>query len=265
MKFFPDLISAFWISLLTYSSTVSAQKIPNIQESSQQLPLTIKIDGKLNEWGNLLAAYNKATRIEYILASDDKNLYLAVRSKDKSTTAKIMAGGITLTINPAGKNNLNEAPAITFPLSNSAYYLDKSSNTVRANFKILLDSTSIRNSILTLTDLKVLKLKGVTDSVISLYNEYGIKAKLAYANQILVSELVIPLHVLGLSNMSQQAFAYNIRLNGVHQPILPGAPPPPPVTPPAGRAPGSAMFISTEISMPTSFWGRYTLQKAQVQ
>ena len=98
----------------------NAQKQPNVQKESQMLPAETNIDGKLNEWPETLNAYNKATRMEYVLANNDDDLYLAIRSKDVGTTAKILAGGVTLNISPSGKKN-DDGPSITFPLTNSGY------------------------------------------------------------------------------------------------------------------------------------------------
>ena len=85
------------------NSSAQAQKITNVQETAVWVPGNIKVDGKLNEWGDNLQALNKATQVYYTLANDDKNLYLAIRSANQNSANKIVAGGLNLTINAAGK------------------------------------------------------------------------------------------------------------------------------------------------------------------
>jgi len=243
-------------TILTCS--VNAQKLPNTQETSQWLSSTAKVDGKLSEWPGSLQAYNKATLVEYTLANDNKTLYLAIRSKDKTATAKILAGGISLILNSSGKIKGSE---ITFPATKSTYSYVKTGWPVKT-FNILTDSTAIRNEIQQLKEIKVLGLKGITDSLLSIYNEYGIESKLSYTNETLVCELAIPLSLIGLSQKTPAELTYSIKLNGVPVPPRPANIPMPQQLPPPvviQRGGGD----ETEIQFGTYLNGKYSLAKKE--
>lgn len=250
------------ISILTGSFITTAQKLPNIQGKSQWLPSTVKIDGKLTEWNDMLEAGNRATAIEYTLANDDKNLYLAIRSQDKGATAKIMAGGVTFMINAPGKS-VNEVSVITFPVTEPGYKWSNSDKNWYQSYKILTDSADIQNEIAKFRDIKVFGLKGVWDTLLSVYNEQNIKNKLTFTNGVFTSELVIPFELIGLSPSTSAAFAYTIRLNGVTPPIRPGAPPPPVIVPNPNASPAvnERIIINNQIRSPTDLSGKYTLAK----
>ncbi len=247
------------LSLLFFSVAIGyTQKLPNVQSVSRLLPTKVSIDGKLMEWQDVLTAYNKATRMEYVLANDADNLYLAIRSKDVGTTAKILAGGVTLNINTSGKK-VATGPSITYPLTSSDYTVSPTGS-VEANFSVLKDSLAITKAIKEFKLIKVNNLYGVQDSVLSIYNEVSIKTQTGYNNGTLVCEIMIPKKLLGLVDLSIP-FTYQIKLGGVVVPSLPGVPPPPPTAPNPNRAPTSNANIMAEIREPTYLWGEYTLAK----
>lgn len=245
------LLSFGWIS------TVNAQKVPNIQERSQWLPSTSKIDGKLSEWNDLLKAYNKATLIEYTIANDDKNLYLAIRSKDKTTTAKILAGGIDFILNTSATN----ASTITFPLTPPTWIYSVKTGFAEKNYKVLSDSISIQNDIAEMKEIKVLKLAGVSDSILSIYNKYGVKSKLTYSNGALICELLIPLDRFELPKQKTGQFTYKVRVNGVPVPARPAGIPIPTTFAPPMIIPPNSGVQELEMRYVTDFEGKYTLVK----
>jgi hypothetical protein len=240
-----------------FFANAQAQKLPNVQEVSLQAPANIKIDGKAQEWGDF-KAYNKATSIAYTLADDADNLYLAIRSKDVTATAKIMAGGVTFSINTAGKK-VADGPALTYPVTNSGYQLG-AGGSVHSNFKLMLDSADIAAAIKQLKVLKVLNFTGVQDTVLSIYNEQAIQTTMLYQNGALICEIAIPKKHIGLAGFLKP-FAYQVKLNGVPNPQIPGAVPPPPLTLNSSRPATHPLNIQVAISSPTYFWGEYTLSK----
>lgn len=131
MKMIKSTIVALSISVSTATS-LNAQKLPNKQEISLEAPANVKIDGKMNEWGDKLQAYNKATLIYYTMANDADNLYLVVRIKDPGVINKAISGAITLTVNPADKKSDEKCPAVSFPLLNFA-----STTAIRTNASLL--------------------------------------------------------------------------------------------------------------------------------
>ncbi|GAB2978977.1 hypothetical protein GCM10027049_13290 [Mucilaginibacter puniceus] len=229
-----------------------AQKLPNVQTESQLLPTTFNIDGKLNEWQNRLKANNNATSIEYVLADDADNLYLATRATDLATINKILVGGIKFGINTAGKKAVI-GPSITFPFTTSAW------DGTKANFKILTDTPLIIAAIKQLKFIKTNNVIGLQDSVLAIYNDVGILTSMRYHNNALIYEMLVPKKLLGLVGASK-AFAYQVTLNGYKQSDKSGSSSLPTI-PPAGRSASHPIYILTQLGVTTDFWGEYTLAK----
>jgi len=213
------------ISLLVTSAclTVQAQK-KDVQPTNLKAPEGIKIDGKLTEWGDDMQAYNKATKLAYTIANDDKNLYLVVRCKDNINTSKILGGGITLLINTADKKKEKDAFEVTFPMVSRANLrgLMRGKQGFGSNKTLTqaqIDSTSRANhkaALPLMKEIGVLGFKDITDSTISIYNEYGIKAAAGFdAEDAYVAEVSIPLKLLSISTEDAKEFAYNIKVNGI--------------------------------------------------
>jgi hypothetical protein len=207
--------------ITVFSYSAKAQKLNNVQEGSVSAPADVKADGKLKEWTNPLQAYNKTTQLHYTLANDGQNLYLAVQSTDQTNNRKIIAGGISFTINTEGKKKDKGAFLITFPVV--------SQSAMRGQFRRRggaggqqggLDSAAIvamrKQIIASAKEITVSGFAAITDSVISIYNEYGIKAAIDYDTKgNLVYELALPLKLLNISVDDPKEFAYNIKVNGI--------------------------------------------------
>src|SRR6187402_767905 len=186
MKLLSTLTKVVIVLLFTAAATnLQAQKINNIQEGSVWAPANAKMDARLNEWGNL-QAFNKTIGLNYTIANDDKNLYLVIKATDPAITSKITAGGINLTINTEGKKSEKEAYIISFPLVDA--------NSLRSQMSqfrpkpgaapMEMDSTTLANmrkqAVKTFKEIKLIGFKDIADSVVSIYNEYGIKAAADY-------------------------------------------------------------------------------------
>jgi hypothetical protein len=205
------------------SFTTIAQKLPKIQTKSLRAPNDIKIDGKSSEWNNKFQAYNSNTGIFYTIANNDDMLFLIIQATDALIIRKIIAGNITFTINTTGKINSNGV-AISYPVLHK-------NNWPNINLKdkpiVNKDSTInsrqvdsfmyVINKRLT-GKAKEIKVKGVLsigDTLISVYNEYGIKAASLFDDKIAYTyELAIPLKYIDLPASTEQKFSYNIKLNG---------------------------------------------------
>jgi hypothetical protein len=175
-----------------------AQKIAEVKQINHWLSC-VKIDGKHTEWPQPLSAFNKTMHCRYSLANDDKNLYLAIKS---DRTGKIMSGGITFIVNKT---------EITFPYNKKR---DRRLIANRGPFK-----PSETQVIKDFKEIHVKGIPGIKDSLISLYNQQGIKVMInEYADKADVKwydyELCIPLKYLPLSSASQ-SFLYVIRFNGI--------------------------------------------------
>jgi len=298
MNNYKRLNNAFLIVLVAIVHfTVNAQKLPNVQQNSLRAPDNIKIDARLNEWGDTFKAYNTTTDVFYTIANDDKNLYLVIKSADQMNNNKIMAGGINFTVNTAGKKNEKGAYTIVFPLIDMAGFRGQTRQVtvMRApgggdNIRMdigsgggppgQLDSAAIaarRKKAISM--VKEIKLLGFTadipDTVISIFNEYSIKAALDYdAKGNLVYEMAIPLKYLHLSTDNPSEFAYNIKINGLN---LSAMMPPGATIMVAGPGGGDGGGMRGGVGMdmagggppgpmqamisPTDFWSKYMLAK----
>ena len=285
------------ILLLIISVMAGAQKLPKVQTVTLRIPANTMIDGKATEWNNQFQAYNSNTGVFYTIANDDKNLYLVIKSADQMNNNKIMAGGINFTVNTAGKKNEKGAYTIVFPLIDMAGFRGQTRQVtvMRApgggdNIRMdigsgggppgQLDSAAIaarRKKAISM--VKEIKLLGFTadipDTVISIFNEYSIKAALDYdAKGNLVYEMAIPLKYLHLSTDNPSEFAYNIKINGLN---LSAMMPPGATIMVAGPGGGDGGGMRGGVGMdmagggppgpmqamgsPTDFWGKYTLAK----
>ncbi|QJD96134.1 hypothetical protein HH214_09735 [Mucilaginibacter robiniae] len=264
----------------------------SVQEGNVWAPSSVKIDAKLTEWNNSLQANNKTTNLYYTIANDDKNLYLAVKSTDPSNNTKIVSGGITFTINTSGKKKEKDAFAVTFPVVNRSSMgnsfrqrggmggdMQRPDSAAMANMRTQLLATA-----------KEITLKGFTDipdSIVSIYNEYGIKAAVGYDNNgNFIYELALPLNHLGLSVGSAKELAYNIKVNGMQFGQRDGnegnnSPDRAErgnggnrsnrgsgfggreISISAGRMNGRGGMSMQDMMSPTDFWGKYTLAKTK--
>ncbi|RZK50348.1 MAG: hypothetical protein EOO99_01515 [Pedobacter sp.] len=108
------------MSLLTlfivYTISAFGQKLPEVQNKSVFLNHLVKIDGKDNEWNGTYEAENSHAVIQYKMAHDAKNLYIVIKSINKSNIQKIIRNGISISINKEGKRNLKDVYAISYPI-----------------------------------------------------------------------------------------------------------------------------------------------------
>lgn len=271
------------------------QKLPDIQTTNLKSPTSIKVDGKLMEWNDTFAAENKRTEIFYSVANDEKNLYLVLKSGSSSNTNKILAGGITFSVNTQGKKKEKESFNVTYPLIKRAPgggrqgqnrqagqggqggFQNRTQQTPQQR-----DSAALVNrkeQLSTVKEIKVGGFKTIADTLVSIYNEYGIKAVGAFdAKGTYVYELAIPLSLLELSINDKKEFVYQIKVNGLSAMSFGGG------GGNAGRGnggnfggngggggnfgggarPGGGGFggganSTTDMMSPTDFWGKYTL------
>src|SRR5476651_1808925 len=224
-------------TLLIAGISLSASAQKNIQEGSVRAPAGIKVDGKLTEWNDSFQATNKVTLLTYTLSNDDNNLYLAIKSTDQTNSTKITAGGISFTINTADKKKEQDAFALVFPVISrdamGGMFGQRGAGGGQGGGqggppgggggqggRPVMDSATLAlrrtQTVAAAKEIKLIGFKDIPDSVISIYNDYGIKAALGYdAKGNLMYELSIPLKTLGLSTDNAKEFAYNLKVNGI--------------------------------------------------
>src|ERR1700742_2449068 len=89
-----------------------------VQNKLQPPPANITIDGDPKEWGDSLPYYNKDKQINYALANDQDNIYMAIRINDRSQQIRVLRAGLTISIDPHGKKK--ETFSITFPVGDQS-------------------------------------------------------------------------------------------------------------------------------------------------
>ena len=256
-------------------SSTYAQKSVDIT-GGVKAPAGVKIDGKHTEWGTL-PVYNKSTTLRYTLANDASNLYLAITTTDQNNINKLLGGGLTLTINKEGKKKEKDAAVITYPVITAGGSRARMGGRSRQGEAV--DTAALvasrKQAVAGMKELSVTGIREITDTLVSIYNTYGIKTAISFnAQGSLFYELAVPLKLLELNAGTATELAYNLKLNGIQMNFgnregggnRPGG---------AGGggfgggnggggfgtgggAGGGAMM---DLMTPTDFWGKYKLAK----
>ncbi|MBS1526909.1 MAG: hypothetical protein JST19_14740 [Bacteroidetes bacterium] len=204
---------AFMVQVITI-----AAQAQNKTAQLQPPPQNITIDGDLKEWGDSLRYYNADNKINFSLANDKDNLYMAVRINDYTEQARIINAGLTFSIDTRGKKK--ESFSVTYPLGG-----DKSLMRVglkRAGDGGLTPEDQSELEQAKLTTLRQMKVKGFKDiegDLITTSNTYGIKADFDFDKDgYLVYELAIPLKFFPAGDLAKNEWAFNFKINGISQP-----------------------------------------------
>ncbi|MGB4774659.1 MAG: hypothetical protein WBP45_05780 [Daejeonella sp.] len=230
---------------------------------------SIEVNGKINEWNDSLVLYNPATKLNYIIANDDQNIYLAIKSTDKPDLRRILAGGISFNINTEGKKK--PGYKVTFPIIDRKSRQDqKPKNTDEelspAEIKAERDLMLSR-----LNEIGVAGFKELIDGSISVKNTYGIKATVSFDDHDdFIYELAVPLYLLTIKTTDDLVLSCNIKINGI---ILPKIAPEQRQGNMAGmqgrqsggglfnRNPAMDGFEKDKLFTSTEFWLKYKLAK----
>jgi hypothetical protein len=261
---------------LLFTIPVSAQQNTDIS-AGIKAPAIVKVDGKLTEWG-ALPAYNKSTTLRYTLANDAKNLYLAINCTDQANINKLLGGGLTFTINTDGKKKEKDAAVIVYPMPGRGGMRGFRMGGNRGGQGATAPDTAAivaahKQSAAAAKELSITGVKEITDTLVSIYNTYGIKTGITFdAKGNMFYELAIPLNLLQLSAGKATELAYNLKLNGIQfggnnrEEIRIGG---------GGNRPGGGGGFGSgngggnfggggafmEMMTPTDFWGKYKLAK----
>jgi hypothetical protein len=195
-----------------------AQKLPNVQKINVLVPKGIEIDGKPAEWKNF-KAYNNAIECFYTISNDDQNLYLVIHATNHSIIHKIVAGGITFTLNRAKIKNDSSQFTITYPYIPPKIDVGGTSYTLRSNeFLTEIQLKELNQKVSgSVKEIPIKGLNVITDNSISIYNDLGIKAAgLIDLNKTYTSEIAIPLKYLASIFNHNGSFDYQIQVNGLN-------------------------------------------------
>ena len=213
------------LAFLLFAITTNAQNLPNKQDLSLLAPGNIKVDGRAAEWGGQFAAYNKSMKIFYTVSNSNDNLFLTVQVTDLEMTQKIMANGLTFTVNGSTKKNDKQHVAITFPcFKKFDDYQNINSNLAYNPTNFLTDPVAIKkvtdslvyamnNQIITRSgEFSVTGISMAKDTTISIDNKSGVKAIGLFENKNTYTfEVAIPVKYLGAN---PDKLSYNIKING---------------------------------------------------
>lgn len=201
--------------LFIFNSSAQSKTSAN---TLQPAPANLKIDGSLKEWGDSLRYYNADQKINYTLASDKNNLYLAIRLNDRADQIRLLNAGLTLGINTKGKKS--SAYTITFPApdpnapAHEALLLGHKADgsAITADDRDDLVSAKLSR----LRYIKLTGFKDVENDMITTTNNYGFKTDIDYdADGFLVYEAAIPLKFFGDYKADKDAWVFNFKLNAL--------------------------------------------------
>lgn len=224
------LLSASCLNVFAQDNSGN-KKLKDVQAVNLVAPEKAKVDGNLIEWSDNFQAYNKSTKLFYTLSNDDKYLYLVVKSTDAANNTKIVAGGITLTINTDGKKKEEDGYSVTFPVPVRQVRGQRGAGGFGGGpggggfagaggfGRRVVDSAALleqrKQTVAASKEIRVLGFKDIADTLISIYNEHSIKAAISYdAQGNYQYETAIPLKLLNLSVDNPKEFAYNVKVNG---------------------------------------------------
>lgn len=194
------------------SFTVQAQDTDPDREVNIWAQQPVIVDGSSAEWHEPLNNYNTGTKLAFALANDRDNLYLIIESLDEMTTRKVISGGLTLTINTAGKKKdgykinflgMNRPP---HPAGKPADSLTEKLHEEQPHDNGLHETV--------IHVIEVAGFKNIPDGALSVPNQQNIQIAAAFnERRDYICELAIPLTELGLKGNEVKAIAYNIKFN----------------------------------------------------
>ena len=171
---------------------------------------SLQIDGELGDWGDSLKYYNENTRFSFNLRNNNEMIYLAINSQDKQNLNRILARGISFSINTEGKKK--PGATVIFPLV-------VRTSQPKKPIKPRQDNKEVQEQILTrIQQIFVTGFPEILDGPISLKNTYGISASAGFDTLgNLTMEVAIPFSLLGITP-EQNLIACLIEINGIKAP-----------------------------------------------
>ena len=195
--------------------TLSYAQNKTPENTLQPPPAGIAIDGDIKEWGDSLRYYNAEKKINYSLANDGENLYMAIRLNDYNDQLRVLTAGLTLGVDTRGKKK--ETFSITFPLGANANSLHIGIKR-QDNGDLTPDDRDelAQAKLTTLREIKMTGFKDIEDEMITTSNTYGIKADFNFDKDgYLVCEAAIPLKFFHDDDLTKNEWAFDFKINGM--------------------------------------------------
>lgn len=170
----------------------------------------VKIDGNLADWSDSLKYYHANTRFSFNIVNNQEMLYVAIKSLDKQNLNRILARGISFSVNTDAKKKMG--PTVIFPIVEHRQPV-KSAKAQAENKE--------KRQVEILSGIQKINITGFSellDGAISMTNTYGISAAAGFDKQDhLVLEIAIPFGLLEITP-DQKIIACLIEINGVKSP-----------------------------------------------
>jgi hypothetical protein len=189
----------------------------------QPPPANITIDGDLKDWGDSLRYYNQEKQLNYALANDQENLYMAIRVNDRSEQIRILREGLTLSIDTRGKKK--ETFTMTFPIADQSAQgmadnaQDLQSGSGNSDVKQEDREDLMKAKLTRLREIKVTGFKDIESETMTTSNTYGFKVAIDYDKDgNLTYEAAIPLKFFHADDLSKNEWAFNFKINGITRP-----------------------------------------------
>lgn len=202
--------------LLTIVSFSHAQN-KTAQNTLQPPPANITIDGDIKEWGDSLRYYNPEKQLNYALANDQDNLYLAIRINDRSEQIRVLRSGLTISIDTRGKKK--ESFSITFPVGDlGPGDLAEQADDLQGKTDVTQEDRDelMRARLTKLREIRVSGFKDIEGETITTSNTYGIKTAINYDKDgNLVYEAAIPLKFFHADDIAKNEWAFDFKINGI--------------------------------------------------
>ena len=216
---FVPLLYAGLLPLVMSTNTFAQDKA--VANKLQPPPPDLVIDGDLKDWGDSLRYYNQDKQLNYALANDQDNLYMAIRINDRSEQIRVLRAGLTLGIDTRGKKK--ETFTITFPvgdqspqgIAENTMDLQGGGNDVKQQDREELAKAKLTK----LREIKVTGFKDVESETMTTSNTYGFKVAIdCDKDGSLVYEAAIPLKFFHADALSKNEWAFNFKINGITRP-----------------------------------------------
>lgn len=207
------------LQLLLPTTTFAQDK--TVANKLQPPPSNIIVDGNLKEWGDSLRYYNQDKQLNYALANDQDNLYMAIRINDRSEQIRVLRAGLTLGIDTRGKKK--ETFTMTFPVGDqsSQGMAEKAMDLQGGNNDVKQEDRDdlVKAKLTKLREIKVTGFKDIESETMTTSNTYGFKVAIDYDKDgNLVYEAAIPLKFFHAGDLSKNEWAFNFKINGITRP-----------------------------------------------
>jgi hypothetical protein len=174
-------------------------------------PNQVVVDGSITEWANLNFDTDKKAKVDYLIAKDDNNIYLALKTTDQVRVSSILGSGLTWSINTEGKKS--KQYSMTFPLTEK-----KDKDNQEEYMNLIPEQIIAKIAMMKQRLINVKGFKDIQDNELSALNPYGIKAAVNFdENTGLSYEVSIPLSLFKENKSAGNDWAFNIKINGLQK------------------------------------------------